>query len=34
MGNLSSYIIDVNLADCKRESSHSAMDLYRKIENL
>lgn len=34
MRNLISYIIDVNLANCKRESRHSAMDLYRKIENL
>ncbi len=34
MKKLISYIVDVNLANCKRESSHSAMDLYRKIENL
>ena len=34
MKNLINYVVDVNLADCKRESSHSGMDLYRRIENL
>lgn len=34
MNNLISYMIDANLVNCKRESRHSAMELYRKIENL
>jgi hypothetical protein len=34
MKNWMNFIVDYNITYCKCESNQSAMDLYRKIENL